>query len=360
MTGATSTALSAEVVQYAAAVRAALADVPPERSEELLDDLEGHLAEVASDGAGSLVSRLGPPDAYAAELRTAAGLPAGPAAEPERVPAVVQLVARLRAWEPTRQVEAFLPELRPAWWVLRAWAAVTAVDVVFVGGTAFPLPTLGLGPIGFGVTVAAIVWSVRLGLRARAAGRDPGRVAVLLNAGLAVLTLVAVVGLADRRDVASADPVWYGTPAPSTLVHEDGTPISNILPYSSTGEPLTGVLLYDQDGRPIDDLADSTPAGEAVETADGAPVQPGNAYPQLRQVLRWGTYGEQLVEPMPLPQPAPSSAAPSSVAPSSASPSSEAPIEPTPSEATPSDATPSGATPSGVTPPEPTPSEQTP
>jgi hypothetical protein len=304
MTSATGTARQAEVQEYAATVRAALADVPADRCEELLDDLEEHLAEVAADDDEPLESRLGPPAAYARELRIAAGLPAGPDTTDGR-PGGAALIDRLRGWEPVRQVEGFLPELRPAWWVVRAWAAVTAVDVVFVGGTSFPVPTLGLGPVGLLVTGAAIAWSVRLGLRARDEQRHPGRAAVLANAGLGLLTLIALVGLADRSGVASADPVVYNDPAPGVLTHEDGAPITNILPYSSTGEPLTGVLLYDQDGRPIDDLADATADGSLVEQVPGSPVQPGNAYPQQRQVVTWDDYGQRVTVPMPMPMPMP-------------------------------------------------------
>jgi len=330
-TATTSTTRTAEVAEYAAAVRAALADVPADRSEELLEDLEEHLAEVAADDDAPLVFRLGSPEAYADELRTAAGLPAGSRAEPAGAFAgSAELVARLRAWGPMRQVEEFLPELRPAWWVLRAWAAVTAVDVVFVGGTAFPVPTLGLGPVGFLATAAAVVWSVRLGLRARAERRVPGRAAVLVNAGLGVLALVALIGLADRGWVASADPVYYDDGLPDSLVHEDGTPITNILPYSSTGEPLSGVLLYDQDGRPIDDLADTTVDGDFVETAPGAPLQPDNAYPQQRQVTTWDQSGRQLVVPMPLPTITASPSAPVTATPAPETPAAESPAAETP------------------------------
>ena len=292
----------ADVREYAAAVRAELSDVPADRSAELLDDLEEHLEEVAADGEESLTSRLGTPAAYARELRAAAGMPAGPLSTDEQRPGAAELVARLRAWGPARHVEDFLPELRPAWWVVRAWAAVTAVDLLFVGGTGFPVPTLGLGPIGFLVTAAAIAWSVRLGLRARAQDRLAGRSVVAVNAGLGLLTLVALIGLADRSDVASADPVYYDDqPLPQTLVHEDGTPITNILPYSSTGEPLTGVLLYDQDGRPIDDLADGTLDGGWVQDVPGGAPQPGNAYPQQREVVTWGPDGQETTAPMPVP-----------------------------------------------------------
>jgi hypothetical protein len=102
--------------------------------------------------------------------------------------------------------------------------------------------------------------------------------------------------------------VSYGEAVPGALAHEDGTPITNILPYSSTGQPLTGVLLYDQDGRPIDDLADSTADGSAVEHVPGAPVQPGNAYPQQRQVVGWDESGAPVTVPMPLPTAAPTTA----------------------------------------------------
>lgn len=305
MTSATGmTARQAEIGAYATAVRAALADVPAERSEELLEDLEEHLAEVGEDGDGSLESRLGPPAGYARELRTAAGLPDRPDASRS---GRAEWVGRLRSSEPARQVRAFLPELQPAWWVVRAWAAVTAIDLVFVGGTSFPLPTLGLGPFGLVATAAAIVWSVRLGLRARAGAIRPGRLAVVANTALGLATLVAVVALADRSEVASAEPVSYDNAPPGFLTHDDGTPITNIHPYSSSGEPLTGVLLYDQDGRPIDDLADWTAEGGEVEPVPDAPPQPANAYPQQRRVVAMDQWGQVTTVPMPTPTSGPMS-----------------------------------------------------
>jgi uncharacterized membrane protein len=64
------------VARYAAAVRAAVADLPAGEREQLLDDLEAHLAEVAAESALPLDERLGPPETYATELRTAYGAPA--------------------------------------------------------------------------------------------------------------------------------------------------------------------------------------------------------------------------------------------------------------------------------------------
>ncbi|WP_425487277.1 HAAS signaling domain-containing protein, partial [Micromonospora maritima] len=66
-----------EITDYVDRVRAALADLPPSVRDELTEDLPEHLAEVAAEGDGALVDRLGPPEAYAAELRTVAGAEPG-------------------------------------------------------------------------------------------------------------------------------------------------------------------------------------------------------------------------------------------------------------------------------------------
>ncbi|HJU03296.1 MAG TPA: hypothetical protein VJ966_19030, partial [Actinomycetes bacterium] len=58
-----------QVAGYAAAVRAACADLPGPDRELLLEDLEDHLQEVAAEAGGTLEERLGRPEAYAAELR---------------------------------------------------------------------------------------------------------------------------------------------------------------------------------------------------------------------------------------------------------------------------------------------------
>lgn len=98
------------VERYAGEVRACLADLTVADLGELAEDLDDHLNEVASELAAQwsageapppepdalwdlLVARLGTPQAYAAELRQAAGLPlaTGPAAAP--VPAARTLLA---------------------------------------------------------------------------------------------------------------------------------------------------------------------------------------------------------------------------------------------------------------------------
>ncbi len=64
-------------------MRAALSDLPPAEVDELLEDTEEHVRELAREhGEDQLELRLGSPEAYAAELRSAAGYPPPP--EPEQ------------------------------------------------------------------------------------------------------------------------------------------------------------------------------------------------------------------------------------------------------------------------------------
>lgn len=81
--------LTGPVATYLAQVRAELNDLPPGELEDVLDDVTGHLTEVAAEfedepTAASLQDRLGTPREYADELRTAAGYPSRVASAKER------------------------------------------------------------------------------------------------------------------------------------------------------------------------------------------------------------------------------------------------------------------------------------
>jgi hypothetical protein len=72
--------LTGPIANYLAQVRAELSDLPPGELDDVLDDVTGHLTDVAAelDGeptAAALENRLGTPLQYADELRTAAGYP---------------------------------------------------------------------------------------------------------------------------------------------------------------------------------------------------------------------------------------------------------------------------------------------
>src|SRR5215211_3749608 len=134
--GGVNDTIDGEVARDATAVRAAFADLPAPERELLLEDLEDHLEEVAAEDGGPLAERLGPPEGYAAELRASAGLPAPGAAGRRATLRESRLARRLEgAWRAARAHPAgragveFLPELRPAWWVVRGYLAVQAAAV---------------------------------------------------------------------------------------------------------------------------------------------------------------------------------------------------------------------------------------
>jgi len=102
MTDEAGDAMTTTTTTYADAVRRALDDLPAARYLELVDGLDEHLAEVQADGGASLADVLGPPDAYAAELRSSAGLPpratmAGTPLPPPVAPPPVATTAAPRA-----------------------------------------------------------------------------------------------------------------------------------------------------------------------------------------------------------------------------------------------------------------------
>lgn len=277
-----------DLAGYAREVRRALADLPSTRLDDLLEDLDEHLAEVAIEVDGPLETRLGSPAVYAAKLRRAAGLP-GPV-EVDRTARIDELrdtLVRVSRHDTVRSVLAFLAELRPAWWVLRGWLALVALGVLS-GYRALVVPFgVLLGPP---LVVAAIVLSVRLGRRAQLRSFRPPHQWLLAagsNALLALLALVAFVGLQQRSDVGYAGPAPADFPsAGGTLARPDGSPITNIYPYAGSGQPLSGVLLYDQDGRALDNLSVTTRDGQTIERAvpSGAPPPPANAYPQHQRL----------------------------------------------------------------------------
>ena len=70
--------LADDVATYVREVQAELADLPKDDVDDLTGGMEADLSELAAESGGDLVGRLGSPKLYAAELRSAAGLPEPP------------------------------------------------------------------------------------------------------------------------------------------------------------------------------------------------------------------------------------------------------------------------------------------
>ena len=302
-----------DVATYAGAVRSALADLPSTEAEVLLEDLEDHLGEVFADGEGSLVERLGPPERYAQELRAAYGAqmtvarPKAGAKETAR-----RAIGWLTATAFYHELRTFLPQLRPAWWVLRAYLLVLIVTAALSPGYNLgPLPNLGTkrGLAEVLLTAVAIWLSVRLGRRSRRLAGLRGLVATWANVAIAVPALVVLAGMGTfpwgvvNNALAQQQQLTTGTSFSAGQV-------TNIYPYTQDGKPLTNVLLYDQDGRPVTLPSNGPdPITQYPMGADGQPIT--NAYPLKQQHPDGSSVvpPRPAIPPWPSPSPSPSPSA---------------------------------------------------
>jgi hypothetical protein len=308
-----------DVASYARAVRAAFEDLPSSDSEELLDDLESHLEEVLAETGGPLAERLGPPEAYAEELRASAGLPPASAAGRRRSPvgwlreSWAGRTLRAVAEHPAgRAVADFLPQLRPAWWVLRGYLAVQLVSALLApvasdSRAGFPLPALlGSRPLGLLASIGAVVGSVAIARHPRSTRRRR-RLLLLGNVALGVYALVFLGTLGAVDSV--APPAAAAQQVVLRGLRQDGYEITNIYPFDAQGRPLRDVYLVDQDGNPIGASRYDHPEVRPLLPRDAAGGDIDNLYPQ-RQVAVDPVTGTESPPPTPGFQPPPTTTAP--------------------------------------------------
>ena len=260
------TVLPPDAAAYLAAVRDALADLPAAERDDLLAEVETSLVERSAEG-GSVSAHLGPPQEFAAELRTAAGL--DPAQPPSR--GVPLRDAAVRALSALRGPVA---ELAPIWWVVRGYVLV-AVAALLGGaqwsGRPAAVPHLPSARAGLALIAAAIVLSVAFGLLARR--RRLRAAPVAANLVLAAALVPVVVHLARLPTVSQS--AFVETVLPPGLVY-NGQPVDNVYPYSRNGRLLHDVLLFDGAGRPLDVLSHD-PTRRVLRARNGRPIF--NAFP---------------------------------------------------------------------------------
>lgn len=336
MTDDTQTLVPPDVAAFVQQVRDRLDDLSVEDREELLDGLEADLTEQLADGAEGV---LADPDAYTAELRTAAGLPDAARARwrphRPRVPSASQTEAaldRARAWwfgvvdrHPLgRQTWIVLEALRPAWWVLRAWIAVTMLD--HVTGTweqVSLLPSLGVPGLGALILAVAVVGSVLIGLGRVWPGSGPRR-SLLARVALIALNTVAIVlplsfGISSPGYLGGVDSfAGYSDgyrdanrEMESSGLRSDGRMVRNVFAYDAQGRPLSSVQLFDESGQPLDVAARQAETADGDERQVGCPWRNGssplyNVFPLAERLQRYGpclwTEGTGPTGPVALPE----------------------------------------------------------
>lgn len=252
------TAATADVAAYLAAVRSSLRDLPEAERDDLVAEVEASLVESAGEG-GSISARLGPPEEFAAELRSAAGLHESGAAE-RRPSQFARFAARIASDPRAPQLRSIARELTPIWWVARGYLLVGGLAYVLDANwsTRYPVPQVGIGGPGTGETglaliVVATIVSLWAGLWMRRHGSPFPRFWAVVNAALVLAIIPVTLDVTDTR----AQEILFARPsAPVTQVTPglaaDGVPIDNIYPYTRDGKLLHDVLLYDGRGRPIE------------------------------------------------------------------------------------------------------------
>lgn len=242
--------------QFLADVELELADLPAEDRAELLEDLGLHLAALAEEADDRpLASRLGSPADYAAELRTAAGLPSRSdlGTQPATRARIRRAATGVRDSRVFREARAFVPLLRPAWWVLRGYLLVAIPCLWDIDGSRdFPVPAPADSHLlGVVLVAVAVVASIAVGRR-----RLP-RVLVVGVLAADLVLLVAAGNLLKDWEWRTADNrvLYVSTGAhlfvDSPLITQSHGPVTNILAFGADGKPLAGVLLFDQEGRPL-------------------------------------------------------------------------------------------------------------
>ncbi|MFN8078105.1 MAG: hypothetical protein U0Q19_00935 [Kineosporiaceae bacterium] len=236
-----------EVAAFVAAVRRALDDLTPDEIDDLTGGLEADLDDALTDGgAASGIERFGSPADYAAELRSAAGLPPRAAAGGRRAAGLVDLLGAQRAivlarlerqawWPPVRD---FLLVLRPAWWLMRAGLFST----VFFG--------VGYGGLSWGLIM---LFGVLLVLSVQAGRRGWARRNIWLRVGFVAINAVAILLVPGGLRLLPTSTTIYDTvpEPPRNGLWLNGTEVRNVLVYDAQGRPLTDVQLFDENGKPL-------------------------------------------------------------------------------------------------------------
>jgi hypothetical protein len=252
------TTTTIEIEQYYEQIRAALSGMPAEVRDDLLEDLPDHLAEVLAEGEGSLRDRLGEPEAYAAELRAAAGVEVTSTPAPRRLHAAATWVADVLHRFDVRagrlvgypRLLDLLRAMRPGWWVLRGW-----IVAQFISGARDRSSWHGFVPsiggsslIGFCCMLALIAASVWLGQRSLRFADWPRRLMVAASAVIAIWAVFVLAGNiggpAYGYSDTSGGAASYGGP-------EINPDVTDIFVFDQNGKQVAGARLFDQDGNPI-------------------------------------------------------------------------------------------------------------
>lgn len=259
---------------YLEAVSSHLADLDVADRGELVSDIADALAEQPKDATfETIVVALGSPSTFAAELRSAAGLPPVPAAAAaaaeskgfggmalDRADAAVTWTAR---------------ELEPMWWIVRG---LLVALVLFVLTQIAGLNSNSDRSLIAALGLISVAVSVAVGVRARAKGVDePVALRTQRLRGATTIVAGAIFAIVLANFVSSSGTTYYDGSAAGTYDEQglllDGSQVANIYAFDEDGTELKNVRLFTDTGAPLDVFAnDGDPMREAFADRTGESI----------------------------------------------------------------------------------------
>ncbi len=294
--------LSQSKASYLAQVAEGLADLPAEDREEVIQDLEAHLAELPDH---SIEDMLGSPEAFVSEFRQSAGLTQTDQPSPGPL---VRARSHFDTWASLLRDAVHWPSTRPFWIWIRGWVLITAWSLLYFQDpfTNFPIPRLKSSSVTGLILVVAATW-LSIWLERRRGSDRPRRIS---SAGSLMFSAAAGLGLAatlvstPTHHVEPPEEIYF-----EGLLTSDGKLVPNIYAYDLGGNPVE-VLLFDQGGRPLLSLPayvyeEAEYPGEDLDYGNGLVTferdQFGRIIPNLYP-LQLSTYdGYGRLVPMPPP-----------------------------------------------------------
>lgn len=229
------TGTRSEVCAYVARVRVALSDLPDDEVDELTQGMEADLVELAAE-SGSIRSRLGAPETYARELRTAAGIAPRAAASPGS--GAREHIARWARQRDELRTLPWMRDLQPIGWALRGVAAAW----VLAGLTGADRNNVLMWILGAGLSF----WVGRKSLD-WTGGRRRFMTGLNIVAALVVLFGVLPNQIAGARG--GTEVVEVHTTVDGLA--NNGEPVTSITVYDPTGSQVQQPRLFDQNGNPL-------------------------------------------------------------------------------------------------------------
>jgi hypothetical protein len=247
------------IANFAAAVRAELADLPKREIAELTDGLEVGLQDRLNEEGADF--EPGSPATYAQELREAAGV--APKALSRKHFSVAALNEGFTEWMTRtafgRTIFDFTVSLRPVWWVLRAIVAYIITD------------TLSRSHFSLWFLPLLVLISVQWGRKQWLTQKFFTAILLPLNLLAIFLSVPSYFIIADKVQSYYSMESFLGELPAIDGLRLNGVPVTDIRSFDKSGAEVTGLTFQDETGNALLS-SEGTPGAMQVPDLRGMPI----------------------------------------------------------------------------------------